>query len=154
MSCTNCGKINNTCGNTYYSPCIKFEVPEALQECVGAECMTAHESFVDLYERVCSLETETDVSTFVGTCLEVEADSSILEIFQAVETKICALIEETDICNILAQEIVDCSLDYSCLLGADPCGEQVVINTFNDLIQTLINKICTLEEEVAALKLG
>lgn len=152
MACTNCGKVNNTCGSTIYSPCIKFEVPDDLQECVGAECMTAHESFVDLYERLCKVEEATDITSFKNECIEVEEESTILEVFEALGDKICEIDENLNICNILNQEIKECDIELTCLLGLDNCGEQVVINTTKELLQVLINKICALEEEVQTLK--
>jgi hypothetical protein len=59
MSCKSCGKITDRClGETLEAPCINWQIPTTLEDCVGEEgCVPASFVFRNLYERLCELET-------------------------------------------------------------------------------------------------
>lgn len=149
MACSNCGKATNMCGEIIFSPCVVvegFKFPEFSG--IEEDCASLDVVIEDVYSVLSDLQI--DLSDFESRCLEHGEEITVKSILNVHDTAICDLKEDVEnlqnICNILDKDISECTVDYSCLLGTDPCGDQIIISTLNDLLQVIINKICELEK--------
>lgn len=163
MSCTNCGDKTLTCGSKIYAPCVFWEVPDSLMDdsSLGnfqtnplgttSECVSIDEVIEDIYPRledveddIDSLETAINFDYLTSDCLGIDADDdpSLKDVINGFNTKICEL---DDVCNILQKEISECNIDFSCFGDDSICGDPLNITTLEDLLQEMIDRICTLE---------
>jgi hypothetical protein len=70
MACKNCNNsMSDRClGETVEAPCVNWEVPSTVSECVGKEgCVPLNSSLKDLYQRLCTLENQ-ESPTEGGCC--------------------------------------------------------------------------------------
>lgn len=149
MACNNCGKATNMCGEKMFAPCViveGYEFPE-FSGLSGEDCASLDIVIEDVYSILGDLQI--DLSDFSSECLDLGEEITVKSILTVHDEAICELKEDVEnlqnICNILDKDISECTVDYSCLLGTDPCGDEITISTLNDLLQVMINKICELE---------
>jgi hypothetical protein len=110
MSCKSCGKITDRClGETLEAPCINWQIPTTLENCVGEEgCVPASFVFRNLYERLCELETSQS-----GACCPTETYTIKDYCIKALPSNYCAEVtisgiegsQNSDIC-IDSEELV------------------------------------------------
>lgn len=139
MGCNN--KIKHTCSDSLKAECVDYEGEVNSQSSlVDKSCLSIEETTQDIYTQL----EEIDV-TNIDDCLEYEKIDGKVQIKSAVKKhgeEICAI--KTEIENIKAEAFLDLNisnvgLDFLCL--ETDCGNE--IQTVKDLLQALINKVCT-----------
>jgi len=140
-------KIKNTCGSTTYSTCVVFQgnpnetSPLADESCLDQEIVTQ-----DIYDQLGEIIEDISTEGLGDKCLTYPEDPNVNQVLIVFEEEICDLKEEiealknTDLCN---KSIVGCDLDLACLVESCDCE----INTFGELQQAIINKVCETESE-------
>jgi hypothetical protein len=110
MACKNCNNnMSDRClGETVEAPCVNWEVPKDIEECVGYEgCLPSSKVFKDLYERLCEIENKetptsdccpTKAYTITNVCLvddfEEELCANVTLTGEGSEKELCATQEE------------------------------------------------------------
>lgn len=149
-----CGdKIKHTCGTRINSRCVSYDgyIPED-SDLNGEDCITIEETTEDLYKTTDNITNSIDLSDLGDECIEYEEEEGIITVKEALKK------HEEEICNLKnnitsGSGNTDCcidvnTIDTSCL--EDLCGTG--FSTPNDLIQTLIRKICELESRIDNLQ--
>lgn len=134
-------KIKNTCGNTTYATCVKYEttLPEFSKI---ISCPTIEETTEELYRELEEYKDENDLSLLGERCLTYTKKNNrniVKNILLEYEKQICTLkqeIEDFKTKGICELSIVGCNLNLTDLV--DACGETPT--TLGQLLQTLINK--------------
>jgi hypothetical protein len=134
-------KIKHTCGTKVFATCVEYEteLPEFSEI---DDCPTIEETTEELY----TLVGESQLEGLGELCLEyvkTEEDKIIVSyVLAKFEEEICNLKEQVetlsepiDICSL---PITECGLDLKCI--TDACNED--IQTFGQLVQAMIDKIC------------
>lgn len=158
-ACKNCkGTLTEECGELIFAPCVVIQAElNEISEFSGEDCVTLHDITPEIYDLLALLS----LTGFDKKCLDIPDEATHLEIEQAQTDEICALKEGLGelqclkgVLDLSVPPTKDCDasgLDVSCLEG-DPCETLTPINTFGELIQVLINKVCDLEIRVLALE--
>lgn len=160
MSCSNCPNPGLTCGEIIQTPCIEWEISDDIQtylsdetnhfssDLSGESCAILSDVLDDIYAKFKIIDDELDFSGLSSVCLEESDDTTLKGIITVFDVQICSIVSTLEnlnnICNILDKDISDCDIDYSCFT-TDSCDNPITITTLKDLLQTMINKICTLE---------
>lgn len=147
MSCTNCNKVKIECGGErIYAPCVYVEIDFPTYSQYNEEdCVTLDGVVTELYEEIGNIKDEINIEDFTP-CLEYD-EITIPNILQKHEDKLCENpLANVNPCDILDMDISECGIDVSCL-GVDVCNNTASVTTIGNLFQTLINRICELENQ-------
>ena len=145
MGCNRCNKPTLECGDKVYAPCVYVEIDFPIFSIFHEEeCVTLDEVVEELYKEVDEIKEAINIESF-NSCLEYE-EKTIPIILQKHEDEICDLKNKLTPCEILNLDISDCGIDVSCL-GNDPCNNVTTVTTIGALFQTLIERICELENK-------
>lgn len=143
MGCGDNRKFN--CGEKVQSVCVHYKgyLPEYSE--LDKDCVVIEETTQELYENQEEILNAIDTSELGKDCIDfdeymtdIEGESKlqVKGVLEAYEKEIC------DLKNMIGDDNDDTlSLDFKCLTS--PCGEQ--ITSLKDLLQTLIDEICTLK---------
>jgi hypothetical protein len=108
---SNCGgTIKNKCGTKVYGECVEIQTaPPIFSTLYEEKCVSAEESFIDVYSLIETIKEEIDVSTLENTCItfiEPKTPSSVIE---QMYDKICELsnllIAQEELITTMRQEI-------------------------------------------------
>jgi hypothetical protein len=151
MGCNRCGKQSLECGDKVYAPCVYVEIDFPLfSEYNEEECVTLDEVLIELYEEVEQIKEDIDIIGFQSCLNYGSTEKTIPNITQKHEDEICTI--KTDIenlqdaCTFLDMDISGCGIDVSCLQD-DVCNNPIIVTTVGALFQTLIDKICQIENQ-------
>ena len=141
MSC--CGDTNkNNCWEKTASACVIYQkyLPEYSN--LDQDCATIEETTEELYKNQESIKDSIDLTNLGTDCINFNefkegTDLKVNEAFAAIEDKICEIVDQIS----EDSEESELNLDFKCLTS--PCNEQ--INSLKDLLQVLIDEICTLK---------
>lgn len=90
MSCNN--TIKQTCGDTTYATCVKFESSVSENsELFGETCLDAEEVIIDLYSLHDSVKEEINVSTLENTCITFTEPKTAASVITQMYAKLCEL---------------------------------------------------------------
>lgn len=142
MGCGDNRKFN--CGEKVQSVCVHYKgyLPEYSE--LDKECVVIEETTEELYKNQEEILDSIDTSELGKDCIdfdeymtEVKGESKlqVKGVLEAYEKEIC------DLKKALDDEDDTLSLDFKCL--TTPCGDQ--ITSLKDLLQVLIDEICTLK---------
>jgi len=129
-----CNKFNTSC-NKVSTECVDYEgyLPSwtGLDDC---NTLTGHihkiYSELDYFQSLKNLGLD-------ASCLDYNGDYSAVNVLKKHDNKICELLEKVDGFSFLDAPIGD--LDVKCLQGV--CSNNIL--TIRDLLQALINKVCS-----------
>jgi hypothetical protein len=99
---SNCGgTIKNKCGTKVYGECVEIQTaPPIFSTLYEEKCVSAEESFIDVYSLIETIKEEIDVSTLENTCITV---------IEQMYDKICELsnllIAQEELITTMRQEI-------------------------------------------------
>lgn len=102
--CKNCGELSERCTDKIEAPCVNYEIPTNLSECVGETgCKDLKSVITDLYTRLCDIEnTESnccpqEIYTIESICI-VEAEEPIcVTMTNEEEERYCLTTEQRNI---------------------------------------------------------
>lgn len=144
MGCCDDTNKKFNCGKKQQSACVfyKKELPKYSELETG--CASIEETTEELYKNQANILKSIDTKDLGKNCLDyptVEIDDKDVILVKDVLKTL-----ETQICNIMNADDNDDSLelDFKCLVS--PCGSQ--INSLKDLLQTLINEICEIKDQL------
>ena len=147
MSCKS--KIKHTCGNRVNANCTFYdgflsEDSELLEE----SCVVISETTAELYKITDSIKQEIDLSSLGTKCLSYQeqtaGDVQVNEALVTFEEEICVLKDSISNLPDSSQDIDITQIDTKCLL--DNCSTG--INSPTELIQSIIDTLCTLIDQV------
>ena len=150
MSC-NSYKYSDTCGVSIYAPCVYVERTTtdafpSMSSLVGDECADLDSVITDLYDLV--EKSYVDMSSYNKGCLyyspTLDADITPIQVLNKLTEEVCTLqplegLLETDGTLKSIPEFDISNLTLNCL-APDPCG--ATPTTLEELLQTIINKLC------------
>ena len=155
MGCNNKKKdcndrLSRNCGKKHPATCIDYEGDlhenTNLDEC---DCHTLEDVIEDINDELDDINKQIDLSELGDSCFNFETDDEgrivVKEVLLKFEEAICDLQDATSTedesgCPSIFTEDISClNLDFGCL--TDPCGGQ--ITNLKDLLQALINQVCT-----------
>lgn len=145
-------KLKEKCASTQPANCVDPQV--TLPEWSELECPSQSEVNQELYDKLTEIEELIDVSSITSTCIDYEADKTLLDVLTAHQEKIDALLKKCEMCDdcpscddtdegstptFNPEEILiaDWGIDLSCL--TNPCGDG--IDTLQDLLAAIVTKI-------------
>ena len=134
-------KIKNTCGNTTYATCVKYEttLPEFSKI---ISCPTIEETTEELYRELEEYKDENDLSLLGERCLTYTKKNNrniVKNILLEYEKQICTLkqeIEDFKTKGLCDMSIVDCGLPLDNIV-TDSAAKPA---TLGELLKILINK--------------
>lgn len=162
MSCSDCPDPSVTCGEKVFAPCVHWEIPDSLitsRTSVNplggtSDCVTLDDVLEDIYPRLEQAENEIDsiqlaldFTNFSSNCIDLSSYSNLTlkNVITELDSKLCNL---DDVCYFLQKEdINNCNIDYGCFGDDSICGNTLDIKTLEDLLQEMIDRICTLENK-------
>ena len=131
--------LKYNCGSKTNARCVGYDgyLPEYSKL---EDCVTIEETTEELYENQEKIYESIDLSNLGKNCITYNKKDEKLKVKEAlftIETEICKLKNQDEESNA-----IDISkLDLKCL--KDPCNNN--INNINQLLQVLINEVCTLK---------
>tara|TARA_S200002703_G_scaffold8860_2_gene8852 strand:+ start:4064 stop:4543 length:480 start_codon:yes stop_codon:yes gene_type:complete len=155
MSC-NSYKYSDTCGQSIYATCVNVEhdfiAPSSL---AGETCTDLDAAITDIYALINKtyVDMAGDISgatggPYVKGCLDysptADADITPIQVLNKLTEEVCTLqplegLLETDGTLKPIPEFDISNLNLNCLVP-DPCG--ATPTTLEELLQTIINKLC------------
>ena len=151
-------KLKNRCGLKTSARCVFYDLslPEHSKLKILNECITIEETTDDLYALTKHILDHLDTSELGKGCLSYQESKSsykdekvtlIKDILKKLEDEVCAL---KNVGNSGSEGNNFGKLDLKCLV-TDPCDTAL---SDTDVIQLIINKLCSLEDEIKTLKLN
>lgn len=143
MGCYNNRKFN--CGEKVQSVCVHYKgyLPEYSE--LDKDCVVIEETTQELYENQEEILNAIDTSELGKDCIDFDEYKTDIDGVSKLQVKGVLEAYEKEICdlkNMIGDDNDDTlSLDFKCL--TTPCGDQ--ITSLKDLIQVLIDEICTLK---------
>lgn len=92
MSC-NGASVKNTCGTKQYATCVYYEgeVP-GFSSLTNTECITLHDTTVDIYAILEDIKDEFNFSSLIGSCITYPSSTpTLIQVLTAHQSKICSL---------------------------------------------------------------
>jgi hypothetical protein len=87
-------KIKYTCGSKTYGECVEIQTaPPAFSTLYESNCVSAEDSFIDLYSLIEGIKEEIDVSTLENTCITFTEPKTSSSVIEQMYNKICNLEE-------------------------------------------------------------
>ena len=149
MGCCN-DSIKNNCGSKVYATCVYYEgyLPEYSD--LDKDCVVLEETTEELYKNQEFILKSIDTSKIQEDCIDYPRtdDNKILvvDILQKLQDEICSIKEnpDTPLSNIDLSNI-----DMKCLED-EPCYNA---DSLNNVLQTMIDKICELNSRLKELEI-
>jgi len=90
---SNCGgKIKNKCGTKVYGECVEIQTPPPPFSTLYEEnCVSAEESFIDVYGLIGTIKENIDVSSLENTCITFTEPKTPSSVIEQMYAKICEL---------------------------------------------------------------
>lgn len=144
MGC-GCNSINNTCGETHYASCTRYEgsIPE-FTHMLESNCKTVEEVLADMYLIMGQIHSEIDLTELLTNGIDYVVEDGKITVKNAIIKHSELIIDLRDrVTSIETGEssnynITNWDLDYQCL--ADSCDNPPT--TIKELLQLIINQIC------------
>lgn len=133
------------CGEKVQSVCVHYKgyLPEYSE--LDKDCVVIEETTQELYENQEEILNAIDTSELGKDCIDFDEYKTDIDGVSKLQVKGVLEAYEKEICdlkNMIGDDNDDTlSLDLKCLTS--PCGEQ--ITSLKDLLQVLIDEICTLK---------
>jgi hypothetical protein len=87
-------KIKYTCGSKTYGECVEIQTaPPAFSTLYESTCVSAEDSFIDVYSLIEGIKEEIDVSTLENTCITFTEPKTPSSVIEQMYNKICNLEE-------------------------------------------------------------
>ena len=143
MGCGDNRKSN--CGEKVQSVCVHYKgyLPEYSE--LDKDCVVIEETTQELYENQEEILNAIDTSELGKDCIDFDEYKTDIDGVSKLQVKGVLEAYEKEICdlkNMIGDDNDDTlSLDFKCL--TTPCGDQ--ITSLKDLLQVLIDEICTLK---------
>lgn len=136
-------KIKATCtGTKTWAVCTQYESNVNSESSLDdSTCLNLEETTQDIYNQLDGINDLSELGEECLTYVLEEGKLLVKNVLLKHEQEICTLktqiatLQTTNLCNT---DITGCGLDLSCLV--DACGNP--INTFSQLVQAMIDKIC------------
>lgn len=137
--------------------CVLYEgyIPN-YSKLLDEDCITLEETTEELYKNQEEILKSIDTSKLGKKCLDYsffqEDDKlKVKDVLLTFEKEICELKgEDTNCCNSNDNGLINLSkLDYKCLDIENSCNSNI---TITKLIQSMIDKICNLEDRIKILE--
>jgi len=128
------------CGEIVQAPCVEVEYDFPAWSGLADETCTGLDDVVsDIYDEIAAQGIRVEDLTL--DCITLPSNPTATDWAQAINDEVCSIDDRVTVleaCECLKLE----DFEYDCLLGTDPCGEVITINSVKDLIQVLIDKTC------------
>ena len=142
MATCNSYTYSDTCGTVLSATCVEVEQTFPGISSISGTCSDLDTVISDLYNLVD--DTYIDMSVYNKGCLDfsptADADITPIQVFNKLTSELCTLKSTVD-----SIDTVDINnLDFSCLGPTDTCGDPLAVNNLEDLLQLIIDKLCSL----------
>ena len=147
-------KISTICETRVSSACVDYQGDLSTCTTLNKDCKTytVFEILEDINSQLSTICDKLDLSTLDADCLEYDKpveELEIIDVLKKLTEEVCALkdnLPQTGECNPFFFMPIDCAdLDYKCLI--DACGVTIVPKNIMELLQAMINKMCSTDSE-------